>query len=79
MSLVGPVIYSFGSEAQKARYLPAIRNGTEYWSQGFSEPNAGSDLASLRGHPRYQALLQSLGSTGVQRTGANKGGGDANG
>jgi acyl-CoA dehydrogenase len=48
VSLVGPVIYSFGSEAQKARYLPAIRNGMEYWSQGFSEPNSGSDLASLR-------------------------------
>ncbi len=46
--LVGPVLYTFGSEAQKARYLPAIRNADEFWCQGFSEPNAGSDLASLK-------------------------------
>jgi alkylation response protein AidB-like acyl-CoA dehydrogenase len=46
--LVGPVLYSFGSEKQKARYLPAIRNADEFWCQGFSEPNAGSDLASLK-------------------------------
>ncbi len=48
VSLVGPVIYTFGNGAQKARYLPRIRNGEEFWSQGFSEPNSGSDLASLR-------------------------------
>ena len=45
--LVGPVLYSFASAAQKARYLPAIRNADEFWCQGFSEPNSGSDLASL--------------------------------
>jgi alkylation response protein AidB-like acyl-CoA dehydrogenase len=46
--LVGPVLYTFGTEAQQARYLPAIRNADEFWCQGFSEPNSGSDLASLK-------------------------------
>ena len=46
--MVGPVIYTFGSEAQKARYLPAIAANETWWCQGYSEPDAGSDLASLR-------------------------------
>jgi alkylation response protein AidB-like acyl-CoA dehydrogenase len=46
--LVGPVLYTFASEEQKAKYLPEIRNADRLWCQGFSEPGAGSDLASLR-------------------------------
>ena len=47
---VGPVIYSFGSEAQKQRFLPAITTTDEFWAQGYSEPGAGSDLAAVRTH-----------------------------
>ncbi|TAK99448.1 MAG: acyl-CoA dehydrogenase [Rhodospirillaceae bacterium] len=48
LKLVGPVLYRFGTETQKAEYLPKLRNGEHFWAQGFSEPGAGSDLASLR-------------------------------
>lgn len=45
---VGPVIYSFGTEEQKARFLPRIGTTDDFWAQGYSEPGAGSDLANLR-------------------------------
>lgn len=45
---VGPVIYTFGNERQKQRFLPPIVAADEWWAQGYSEPGAGSDLAALR-------------------------------
>ncbi len=48
LRMVGPVIMEFGDAAQKARFLPSIREGKEWWCQGYSEPGSGSDLASLR-------------------------------
>ena len=48
LKLVGPVLYTFGTEAQKTYYLPRLRSAEHVWAQGFSEPGSGSDLASLR-------------------------------
>lgn len=48
LNMLGPVLMAFGNDAQKAHYLPRILNGDDWWCQGYSEPGAGSDLASVQ-------------------------------
>jgi acyl-CoA dehydrogenase len=52
--MAAPVLVAFGTQAQKERWLPDIRNGVSYWCQGYSEPGSGSDLASLQCRARRE-------------------------
>lgn len=48
VNMLGPVLIKYGNEAQKRRWLPRILDGSDWWCQGYSEPGAGSDLASVK-------------------------------
>ncbi|MFL6060367.1 MAG: acyl-CoA dehydrogenase family protein [Marmoricola sp.] len=52
--LLGPTLIAFGTPAQQERFLPGIRSVTELWCQGYSEPNAGSDLANVQTKARLE-------------------------
>lgn len=53
-TLLAPTLIAYGSDAQKAKYLPGIKAGTEFWCQGYSEPNAGSDLSNIKTKARLE-------------------------
>ena len=48
VNMLGPVLIKYGNEAQKRHWLPRILDGSDWWCQGYSEPGAGSDLASVK-------------------------------
>lgn len=63
-TLTGPTLIAFGSDEQKARYLPGIRSGEDFWCQGYSEPNAGSDLANVKTRAVFDETAQQWRITG---------------
>ncbi len=54
LRLLGPVLCAFGTEEQKAKFLPRLLSAQDYWAQGYSEPGSGSDLASLKTNARRE-------------------------
>ena len=63
-TLMGPTLLAFGTEAQKQHYLPGILRGEDFWCQGYSEPNAGSDLANVKTRAVFDESAQQWSITG---------------
>jgi acyl-CoA dehydrogenase len=71
LKYLGPVLIRFGSEAQRQYFLPRILSGEDYWCQGYSEPNAGSDLAGLQCTARLEGAEYVVNGTKLWTTHAH--------
>ena len=71
-NMVGPAIIKYGSEAQKAYYLPKIRSAEIQWCQGYSEPGAGSDLAGLSTRAEIQGDHYCINGSKIWTSGAEQ-------
>ncbi|MFN3233334.1 MAG: acyl-CoA dehydrogenase family protein [Alphaproteobacteria bacterium] len=72
LKMVGPVIFTYGSEEQKAQHLPGILSGDVWWCQGYSEPGSGSDLASLKTKAVSDGDDYIINGTKIWTTGAHE-------
>jgi acyl-CoA dehydrogenase len=70
--MAAPVLVAFGTQAQKERWLPDLRNGVSYWCQGYSEPGSGSDLASLQCRARREGNAWVINGSKIWTTHAHR-------
>ncbi len=64
--MIGPTLLKYGTDSQKEKYLKEITNGEAQWCQGYSEPNSGSDLASINTKGKYEEETNSITITGTK-------------